>query len=668
MKIDYSSKPLHKEAEPEISTPSNESEVTSNSPVWKDNNINGNQMEGKPSEENSESQEKPSESQDDQSTETEVSCEEKKTESEILTVSVTSQTEPESQEVEPQYDEQVTAQKEQLPQTPLQQLQTQTIANYPVPQLEHKRRIVVKHSILGNKIPSHDPNVLVESCSFSSIGKIQPFLITVSTNAALVMDFHSHLTSSEVVGYLGGVWDVNSHTLSVTQAFPCKCRLGDYESSPNVESEIRKTMKANGVTLVGWYHSHPTAPPTPSIRDVEMQLDYELKMKGCNDSTYMPCIGFICSPYNLDNPTLESNIVSYWVVPPPENKIHEYGKPMMMTYTFVQDQSISREVLMELKSCADFYRPEKDFLKFTEPLKGSVTFLEKLRVSLTPKFPLNHQKSDSLWLYFKNLTEISPKPETDILQQIDEISSTPCVTPPPQQQPVPEKPKFNLPNIPASLSPLGFKSTQSNPSPNSMPYHKSHSRSKSSGKRPNSRENKHLASLSNYFVGSDLAALFGSNKFSGMGLDPATKSLLNLNSLSLGGMFLPPMAAAAAAAASYKPDPSVGLMKPPPPPSSYFPYNTNVRSSSGSRNSSGSSSSSSSSSPSSRSHSRSIPSTSRDMPPPNKVPKLDVHQMANFFIPTNLVLFTQSFPSCAKLSGVFLLLAKSAHCLKECDR
>jgi hypothetical protein len=44
------------------------------------------------------------------------------------------------------------------------------------------------------------------------MGKIQPFLLSMSTNAVLVMDFHCHLTTSEVVGYLAGHWDVNAHS------------------------------------------------------------------------------------------------------------------------------------------------------------------------------------------------------------------------------------------------------------------------------------------------------------------------------------------------------------------------------------------------------------------------------------------------------------------------
>lgn len=57
-----------------------------------------------------------------------------------------------------------------------------------------------------------DANTLIECIPFSNLGKIQPFLVSLSTNAALLMDFHCHLTKSEVSGYLAGHWDVNNHS------------------------------------------------------------------------------------------------------------------------------------------------------------------------------------------------------------------------------------------------------------------------------------------------------------------------------------------------------------------------------------------------------------------------------------------------------------------------
>lgn len=57
-----------------------------------------------------------------------------------------------------------------------------------------------------------DANTLIECTPFSTLGKIQPFLISFSTNACLLMDFHCHLSMTEVQGYLGGQWDVNAHS------------------------------------------------------------------------------------------------------------------------------------------------------------------------------------------------------------------------------------------------------------------------------------------------------------------------------------------------------------------------------------------------------------------------------------------------------------------------
>lgn len=97
-------------------------------------------MDTKVSEEIPQTSDDPKESTDEKLQEPEVEVEEKPKEPEVeKTASVTSQTEPESQECEPQKE----------------QVQSQTIPlSPPVSQLEHKLRIIVKHSILGNKIPS----------------------------------------------------------------------------------------------------------------------------------------------------------------------------------------------------------------------------------------------------------------------------------------------------------------------------------------------------------------------------------------------------------------------------------------------------------------------------------------------------------------------------------
>ncbi|XP_078700614.1 MPN domain-containing protein-like isoform X1 [Branchiostoma floridae x Branchiostoma belcheri] len=256
-----------------------------------------------------------------------------------------------------------------------------------------KERPSVKHTSLGSRDPDHpqytgykDPNTLVEYSHFSALGKMQPFTMSITTNCLLLMDFHCHLTTSEVVGYLGGKWDPASQHLSILQAFPCRCRLGDKENAIVVEEEIRQGMMLRGLSLVGWYHSHPHCQADPSLRDVDCQMEYQVAMKGLG-ATYQPCVGFIVAPFPLSEPIVESAIQAFWVMPPPEHKPHEYGMPMSMNYTAVQDSYLTQDVVNEMKWVSDYYSGAPDFLFFKEPWHQDKTFLEKVKGSLAKKLP-----------------------------------------------------------------------------------------------------------------------------------------------------------------------------------------------------------------------------------------------------------------------------------------
>ncbi|XP_019617595.1 PREDICTED: MPN domain-containing protein-like [Branchiostoma belcheri] len=249
-----------------------------------------------------------------------------------------------------------------------------------------KERPSVKHTSLGSRDPDQDPNTLVEYSHFSALGKMQPFTMSITTNCLLLMDFHCHLTTSEVVGYLGGKWDPASQHLSILQAFPCRCRLGDKENAIVVEEEIRQGMMLRGLSLVGWYHSHPHCQADPSLRDVDCQMEYQVAMKGLG-ATYQPCVGFIVAPFPLSEPIVESAIQAFWVMPPPEHKPHEYGMPMSMNFTAIQDSYLTQDVVNEMKWVSDYYSGAPDFLFFKEPWHQDKTFLEKVKGSLAKKLP-----------------------------------------------------------------------------------------------------------------------------------------------------------------------------------------------------------------------------------------------------------------------------------------
>lgn len=62
-----------------------------------------------------------------------------------------------------------------------------------------------------SKFIYRNPAQLVETVTFSTIGKLQPFLVSITSSALIVMDVHCALSHSEVVGYLAGTWDSTSN-------------------------------------------------------------------------------------------------------------------------------------------------------------------------------------------------------------------------------------------------------------------------------------------------------------------------------------------------------------------------------------------------------------------------------------------------------------------------
>nr|XP_005993837.2 PREDICTED: MPN domain-containing protein isoform X1 [Latimeria chalumnae] len=251
---------------------------------------------------------------------------------------------------------------------------------------EGKLRTPVRYSTLGSRDSGRDPRTLVEVTSFSAVNKFQPFNVAVSSNVLLLVDFHCHLTTSEVVGYLGGRWDTNTQLLTVLRAFPCRTRLGDKESASTVEEEICQNIFMRGLSLVGWYHSHPFSHAVPSLQDTDAQMDYQLKLQGSNNN-FQPCLALICSPYFHGNPSIESKMAPFWVMPPPEQRPNDYGIPMEVEMTQVQDGFLTNDVLHEMMLLIEFYKGAPDLVQFKNNWNQEKSYLDKIKGSLASKIP-----------------------------------------------------------------------------------------------------------------------------------------------------------------------------------------------------------------------------------------------------------------------------------------
>jgi len=260
---------------------------------------------------------------------------------------------------------------------------------------------VIRHSQLTAKHPMDDKDVLVEVEAFEDLGKIQPFHVSIASSALLLVDLHSHLSPEPVCGYLAGHWDLNAHNLAITHTYPCLSDTRDPAEAQACETEIYNAIYTKHLSVVGWYKTTPGYHKAlPSIRDAEAQLDNQIKLLGSSDATYSPCIGLIVSPYTSGTP--ESEILSYWVCPPPENVYpQEYGKPLRMTHSVVQDPCLSTEMLSQIEGTILYYSNQQERVPYTSRYNRETLYITKLGRTLIPKFP--RDQDEKLWQYMRVL-------------------------------------------------------------------------------------------------------------------------------------------------------------------------------------------------------------------------------------------------------------------------
>ncbi|EMP24235.1 MPN domain-containing protein [Chelonia mydas] len=201
---------------------------------------------------------------------------------------------------------------------------------------ESKNRTPVRYCTLGSRDSARNPHTLVEVTSFAAINKFQPFNVAISSNVLLLL--------------------------------------------------ICQNLFLRGLALVGWDPSHPFSHALPSLQDIDAQMDYQLKLQGSNNS-FQPCLALICAPYYPGNQGMESKISPFWVMPPPEQRPNDYGIPMEVELTYVQDGFLTNDVLHEMMLLVEFYKGAPDLVKFQDIWSQEQTYLDKLKGSLASRTP-----------------------------------------------------------------------------------------------------------------------------------------------------------------------------------------------------------------------------------------------------------------------------------------
>ncbi|XP_019623578.1 PREDICTED: histone H2A deubiquitinase MYSM1-like [Branchiostoma belcheri] len=142
---------------------------------------------------------------------------------------------------------------------------------------------------------SYDPFKLVPCKRFSEESPA-PFSVKIHATALVTIDMHAHISTAEVIGLLGGVFHRDPGALEVASAEPCNSLSTGMqcEMDPVSQTQASESLSQAGYSVVGWYHSHPTFAPNPSVRDIETQTKFqEWFAQGGS-----PFIGIIVNPYS----------------------------------------------------------------------------------------------------------------------------------------------------------------------------------------------------------------------------------------------------------------------------------------------------------------------------------------------------------------------------------
>ncbi|KAJ1680031.1 hypothetical protein EV182_000822 [Spiromyces aspiralis] len=206
-----------------------------------------------------------------------------------------------------------------------------------------------------------------------------PFRVEIDSEALLLADLHSHMASTEIIGLLGGTYDATNRALRVTAVFPCNSisTTIQCEMDPASEIEAREEFSKQQLQVVGWYHSHPTFEPNPSVRDIVNQSSYQelCRLEGGVE----PFIGVIFTPFDDHAHSLVSpyRVISVNRSP---GRPDQHGTPYSCMKHVIHPETISTDLLDKARTIIAKYQDHPHRTDFTAMYGKSepVSKLEKL--------------------------------------------------------------------------------------------------------------------------------------------------------------------------------------------------------------------------------------------------------------------------------------------------
>ena len=201
--------------------------------------------------------------------------------------------------------------------------------------------------------------------------------VTVHSDAMFTMSFHSHLCTDEIIGWLAG--SVSDDIIEIRQAFPVKALIHE-NGRINVEMdaedavEVRSQIEENELSIVGWYHSHPTFEVHPSLMDIDNQLNYQ----GISEKYFL---GGIISPYFSVN-KIEGVFTVFCVKKNSEEMKRNGYHPAYSVRYNVTEEEISQECIRNAKEMVIGYKEHRKFVNVGKKWKKGITVSEKIEKAL----------------------------------------------------------------------------------------------------------------------------------------------------------------------------------------------------------------------------------------------------------------------------------------------
>lgn len=240
----------------------------------------------------------------------------------------------------------------------------------------------------GNRSGSRTEQFKLVRCLEHDPDTPAPFSVIMHAHALITMDLHAHTSLAEVMGLLGGYYDPTSHTLHVTVAVPTEAVSSGVECDmcPVSQSAACTTIHEGGVQVVGWYHSHPTFPPNPSVQDMNTQSQMQ-QWFARQDAHFL---GIIVSPFCPTNRSEASHLRCIVLDKPPHCQ-EEKGSAKVPYKLFWSVSEVMpgawEEVCQGVRKVVTGARDDPMAVDWRGEWRGQVTNWEKAIASLNHHLP-----------------------------------------------------------------------------------------------------------------------------------------------------------------------------------------------------------------------------------------------------------------------------------------